>query len=284
MFPSTLSTFPRPSTTQRLDNPSHSALHNTVSSALGQVEAVIGVDGASSVVGTLMYNVRSPDSNGGGHVQTANKGGTGQTSYTKGDLLVASSSSVLTKLANGVDGQILQVNSSVATGVNWVNNTTPKIYVSVLSSTIGRSTVAETSIFSTTIPGSVLGINNMVRATVNIRRFESGTLGSVMLRATYGGARVSSILVSGEQIVNQARNGVIVYELFGNGAANAQSGDLTIALGARNPSVLGSRDAESGVSSVAGGANQSLGITAKWSDTDIANFLQVQGITVEKIV
>lgn len=119
MFPSTLSTFNRPSPTDRLNSPSHSALHNTVSSALGQVEAVIGVDGANSVVGTLQYLIKSPASDGGGHVQSANKGGTGQTTYTKGDLLVASSSSVLTKLATGISGQTLLVNTTTASGVEW---------------------------------------------------------------------------------------------------------------------------------------------------------------------
>src|SRR3990167_166558 len=99
MFPSVLSTFNKPTTTDKLNSPSHSALHNTVSSAVGQIEAVIGVDGANSVLGTIMSDLRNPDSSGGGHVQTANKGGTGQTAYTKGDILVASSSSVLTKLA-----------------------------------------------------------------------------------------------------------------------------------------------------------------------------------------
>ena len=84
MFPSILDTFSRPTPTDRLNNPSHSALHNTVSSALGQIQAVIGLNTGpnASAVGTLMNDIHSPDSNGGGHVQTANKGGTGQTQYT----------------------------------------------------------------------------------------------------------------------------------------------------------------------------------------------------------
>jgi len=130
-FPSTLSTFNRPTTTDRLNSPSHSALHNTVSSALGQVEAVIGVDGISSVVGTMMYDLRSPASGGGGHVQVANKGGTGQTTFTKGDILVAQSSSVLTKLAVGGDGAFLKANSSVASGIQWgtsVSAPTVRVY------------------------------------------------------------------------------------------------------------------------------------------------------------
>lgn len=136
MFPSTLSTFPRPTPTNRLDNPSHSALHNTVSSAVGQIEAVIGVEGANSVVGTIMYDIQSPASDGGGHVQTANKGGTGQTSYSKGDLLVATSSSVLTKLAVGPDGTVPVANASAPAGIQW--GAVPAI---IVSSTIAVSSV-----------------------------------------------------------------------------------------------------------------------------------------------
>lgn len=120
-YPSTYTSFNRPTSTDRLNSPSHSALHNTVSSAVGQIEQTIGLS-TSSLVGTLYYDIRSPDSNGGGHVQTANKGGTGQTAYTKGDVLVASSSSVLTKLSVGAtDGLALVVDSSQATGVKWGN-------------------------------------------------------------------------------------------------------------------------------------------------------------------
>src|SRR3990167_2472058 len=128
-FPSTLSTFNKPTTTDRLNSPSHSALHNTVSSALGQVEAVIGVDGPNSVLGTMMSDLRNPASPGGGHVQSANKGGTGQTTFTKGDLLIAQSSSVLTKLTIGADGQILTSDSTAATGVAWGTGGKPVIRV-----------------------------------------------------------------------------------------------------------------------------------------------------------
>ncbi len=131
-FPSTLSTFNRPSPTDRLNSPSHSALHNTVSSAVGQIEAVIGLT-TTSLIGTLMYDVHSPDSNGGGHVQTANKGGTGQTNYNKGDVLVGQSSSILTKLGVGVDGQALIADSTQAVGIKW-GTATPLNIQSFLSS------------------------------------------------------------------------------------------------------------------------------------------------------
>lgn len=119
-FPSTLSSFPRPTATDRLNSPSHSGLHNTVSSALGQVEAVIGVDGANSVLGTIIGDLRSPGSSGGGHVQSANKGGTGQITYAKGDILVAQSTSVLSKLTVApTDGLALITDSTQSVGVRW---------------------------------------------------------------------------------------------------------------------------------------------------------------------
>ena len=94
---------------------------NNLQSDVTQIENVIGVEGASSVVGTLEYFAKSPASNGGGHVQTANKGGTGQTSFNKGDILVAQSSSVLSKLGVGANGQILVADSSQQVGIKWLS-------------------------------------------------------------------------------------------------------------------------------------------------------------------
>lgn len=93
-------------------------------------------------MGTIMYDLRSPASNGGGHIQTVNKGGTNLTAYTKGDILVASSSSVLTKLAiSGTDGYALVADSTTATGIKWgLPGNVPVIRTytttSVLSSTL----------------------------------------------------------------------------------------------------------------------------------------------------
>ncbi len=133
-FPSVLSSFTRPSPTDRLNSPSHSALHNSVSSAVGQIEAVIGVEGPSSVVGTLEYLIKSPASSGGGHIQTAVLGGTGQTTYTKGDILVAQSPSVLTKLSIGADNLGLIADSSTAVGIKWGSVVQPDVKVTNVTS------------------------------------------------------------------------------------------------------------------------------------------------------
>ncbi len=134
-FPSTLSSFSRPTATNTLNSPSHSALHNTVSSAVGQLEAVVGLDGANSVLGTVIGDLRSPGSAGGGHVQTAIKGGTGQTSFSKGDTLAAQSSSVLGKINVGADGSLYVADSTQNLGIKWA---TPS---SVLSSGIANASI-----------------------------------------------------------------------------------------------------------------------------------------------
>ena len=46
-------------------------------------------------------------------------GGTNTTSYTKGDILIASASTTLTKLAVGTDDHVLTADASTATGVKW---------------------------------------------------------------------------------------------------------------------------------------------------------------------
>src|SRR3990167_4965504 len=100
-WPSTLSSFTDPVPADKLSTTPHSSIETAQNTGLKEVQAFVGT--LSSNVGTLIYDIRAAGSDGGGHVQVANKGGTGQTAYTKGDLLVASSSSVLTKLAVGTN-------------------------------------------------------------------------------------------------------------------------------------------------------------------------------------
>lgn len=117
-YPSAVATLTNPSATDKLNSPSHSSIHTAVNTEAIQIQTFVGT--LSSAVGTLVYDVRAAASNGGGHVQTASKGGTGQTSFTKGDILVATSASVLTKLAiSGTDGYALVADSTQAAGVKW---------------------------------------------------------------------------------------------------------------------------------------------------------------------
>lgn len=116
-YPSTISAFINPSPTDKLSTTPHSSIETAQNTDLIAIETFVGT--LSSNVGTLVYDIRGAGSNGGGHVQTVNKGGTGQTSYTKGDVLVAQSSSVLTKLAVGTDAFVLTADSTQSLGLNW---------------------------------------------------------------------------------------------------------------------------------------------------------------------
>lgn len=118
-FPSILTAYTNPTPTSPLNAPSHSGIEIAQNSGLSQLEATIGLAGGSSTLGTVIGDLRSPASNGGGHVQSANTGGTGQTSFNKGDILAASSTSVLSKLAVGTDGSFLVADSTQTQGMGW---------------------------------------------------------------------------------------------------------------------------------------------------------------------
>lgn len=121
-FPSSIISFSTKANGQVID-----ASHiNSPQDEIAALETKVGIDN-SSVTTSLDYLIKDANSNGGGHVQTANKGGTGQTSFAKGDLLVASSSSVLSKLTVGVDGKFLATDSGASAGISWkaaADNTT----------------------------------------------------------------------------------------------------------------------------------------------------------------
>lgn len=116
-YPSTITAFVNPLPTDKLNNPSHSAVETLQNTTLTQIMNTVGTD--ASTIGTVIGDLRNPLSNGGGHVQTAPKGGTGMTSYTKGDLLVASNTSTLSRLAVGSDGQVPIADSTQTSGVKW---------------------------------------------------------------------------------------------------------------------------------------------------------------------
>lgn len=289
-FPSTLSTFTRPNATDKLNSPSHSSVHTAMASIVGQIEAVIGQSGDNSVLGTIIGDLRSPDSGGGGHVQTANKGGTGQTAYTKGDILVATSASVIAKLAVGLDGQAVVADSSVAAGLKWGTAAGTRIGATASVQTV-ITTVAERSIMSVTVPGSTLGTANAIRATLYIQQYQTRGGGSVLLRANYGNNTVASVVIGSDGGSHDFGTGKFEYVLLANGNVALQRGNILVDLAQNYPvmhshaSVLMARSFQTGTSSVESTANQTIGMTAQPNDAT-ADYLTivVNGYTVEKIV
>lgn len=128
-YPSSIQGFTNPSPTDRLNSPSHSGLHTSENDTLGALMTKVGVDNSGDT-SSLDYIIKNSASDGGGHVQSANKGGTGQTSYTKGDLLVATSTSVLAKMAvTSVNGAVLTADSTSPTGMSWTSGTTTPVNI-----------------------------------------------------------------------------------------------------------------------------------------------------------
>lgn len=289
MFPSIISTFNVVSPTDRLNSPSHSALHNSVSSVLTQVQTVIGLS-TSSALGSLMYDIRSPNSNGGGHVQTANKGGTGQTSYTKGDLLVATSSSVLAKLAvSSVSGDVLVADPNQSGGMKWAPVISNKVAINTASVSLARGAAsALTVLYSASILGSTLGTNNGIKFTGQVPLFEADS--TVFTLIVNLGAN-SVLTINTEPIPSNGSvvgsGGTFEGVILANGSASAQVGYATFSTrasiyGGFLPNIQ-AYGYGWGTSSVNSSANQNLVITGQYAGVQTKNSILAGSFIVEKI-
>lgn len=286
-YPSTISSFNYPAATDRLNNPSHSALENSQSSVITQIQAVVGLSGDAP--GTIIGDLRSSSSDGGGHVQSANKGGTGQTSYTKGDILVATSSSVLSKLAvSSTAGEFLTVDTSQPGGMKWGASGT-KVYVgsSVVNIDRWQGSVANV-LFAASILGSTLGTSNAIKYTgifnkYNVAVNENFTVvvnygtGSIATIPMIGGGSVisSGARVEGTIINNNAVTSQLGYARFiasNNFSEDSAFDGATIAMGGAY-----------GTSSVNSTLNQDLIITGQFAGTGAKNSILTGFFTVEKI-
>ena len=152
--------------------PLHPAMTGLVISGdLGQTGNLTNWENVNS---TVLANV-SPD--GSAHFfalqlstdLAAIEGGTGQNTYTKGDILVASSGTALTKLAVGTDGQILSADASQTTGVKWTNK--PPFWF------CGEHTTTRTGDFYMALGGDSSGTESSLQMN---RMLYSGTFGRMI--------------------------------------------------------------------------------------------------------
>jgi hypothetical protein len=106
----------------------------------------------------------------------ATRGGTGTGTYTKGDLLAASSSTALSKLGVGTNGQVLRANSATATGLEWGLD-----YLGTVTSVTGSGAISVAN--GTTTPAiSVAAASTSVAGVVQLSNSTSTT--SSVLAAT----------------------------------------------------------------------------------------------------
>lgn len=283
-YPSTLTSFTDPNPSQKLNSPSQSSIVSNLNTAVEEVQNFIGLDGSSSTAGTLIYNIRSSDSDGGGHVQSANKGGTGQTAYTKGDILVAQSASVLSKLAIGDNGFVLTADSTATTGIKWASVLGSRVNIktsSVAAAFTGSSIT--TTLFTSSIIGSTIGESNAIRFSGNLQNFGLRAGGTFTVNVNYGANTVASLVLNASQSVVGTK-GQITGTIAGNGASS-QIGIVQFM--ATNTPLDANRNiisTSNGTSSIHTSATQNLVITGRYDTDDNTNSVLTGLFVVEKIV
>ena len=290
MYPSTISTFNQVSPTDRLNSPSHSALHNSVSSVLTQVQTVLGTNVASAI-GTVIGDLRNPASDGGGHIQTAVKGGTGQTTFTKGDLFVATGPSVISKFAaSSTVGHVLTAAPGESAGMKWSNVVANKVDITTNISSIYNNNT-ELVLFAASVAGSTLGTNNAIKFTGIMSPFW-WEQGAFTLKVKYGDNTVLNIPMTVASGAIASVAGFVQGVIVGNTSVTSQksfgqffavnnkaesSGDLTVTMNKIMATGFGT-------SSVNSSAEQNLVITGQFANAAVANSVLGQMFVVEKIV
>jgi hypothetical protein len=102
----------------------------------------------------------------------ATRGGTGNVIYAKGDLLAASSTTALSKLGVGTNGQVLRANSATATGLEWgldyLGTVTSVSGSGAISVATGTTTPAISVAAATTSVAGVVQLSDSVATTSSV--------------------------------------------------------------------------------------------------------------------
>ena len=126
----------------------------------------------------------------------ASLGGTGQTSYTKGDILVAENSTTLTKLGVGTNNHVLTADSNQASGVKWAASSGGGTSVTLTNT--DYLTISGQAITSNTVPTSKggTGLTSIGSAGEVLKVKSDGS--SLEWAASSGGGGGTAIIVQDE--------------------------------------------------------------------------------------
>jgi hypothetical protein len=147
---------------------------NVAFSPAGQIAAT----NVQAAIEEVSSECRNADNLTSGTLAAAH-GGTGNSSYAKGDLLVASGTTSLGRLGVGSNGQVLRANSSTATGLEWGTD-----FVGTVT-TVSSSTAALTVANATTTPALTLrSATTSVNGIVQLSDSTSTTSSTLAATAT----------------------------------------------------------------------------------------------------
>ena len=219
-----------------------------------------GITTAGDNVSTLTVNLDVP--------VVATNGGTGQTTYTTGDILYASATNTLSKLAIGSTGEVLKVSGGVpAWGTEssavfeFVSSSTPSAASSV--DITGLSSTYQYYIIAYYLETSVDDIELWVRtSTNNGSSFDSGASDY-----TYGGS------VNGSTSIGPDISRIRIQSEIGNGTNEFCAGYVRIL----DPSASNYHmiDARGGCTSAASGSWRNTEVTGCRRDTTAVNAIQL---------
>lgn len=157
-------------------------------------------------------------------VRTYERGGTGLSSYTKGDILYASAANTVAKLAIGGYGQVLCVD---ATGIpTWTTRSLHK------SGTNRGPSTSDLSVFggALTIAANSLGTANCIRTSIRASLDNStGGSSNYTLKVTYGGTTVG---MAGPTVAVPNLSANFIYNatvyFFADASASAQKASAVV--------------------------------------------------------
>jgi hypothetical protein len=199
-------------------------------------------------------------------------GGTGQTTYTKGDILGATGPNALGKLAVGTDGQILQADAASPHGFRWFTLNTAASYLlgSVHTDVTVTGTTTETSLFSIVVPGGAMGINGVLRVRVHIPTNNRTATNSIRLK--FGGSNVFAFAYTN---ATNYENCIYDFEIRNKGSLTSQEAFQTMN---RASSASSSYTANTAINTA---INQTLEVTAQLGSSLGGNTVTFDSATIE---
>jgi len=239
-------------------------------------------------------------------------GGTGQTTYTTGDILYSSATNTLSKLAIGSTGQVLTVSGGVPTWAAVTAGTVTSVSVNTNQGVSGTVTNPTTTPAITLSLGALTGVTsvNGLVITSNTGVITTGTWNGGVIAAGYGGTGLSSFTqygmfyaptistfgqlplgTSGQILVSQGAGAAPQWTTLTTGGT-VTSVSVTTNQGVSGavtnptttPAITLSLGALTGVTSINGlviTANNGVITTGTWNGTAIANaYLANSSITI----